>query len=105
MKGPFDLKQMPIINNGSLADYYENGGKEEDIYKHLCGDGSAFRQMKIKDHARLLFEWPKREPGVQTYDISVWVLRVDDRGIADDFRFCYSSQEVQHHKILRGWNP
>jgi len=108
MKNPYSRGEMLLVESGSLADYFRNGGTPEKIFDDY--EKHAIRKvdlnaMKIGEHARLKFEWPDKDVSNYLNEIQVWILKVDDTGIYyDDFRWFYSSEPIEEEKILRGLN-
>lgn len=107
MRNPFTREPMISVNDGSLADYYENGGLEENIYSHLCTTNGAWwvNSMKVGEAKRLAFEVPDKDHEQNIIQVYVWILRVNISDTTeDDFRYFYSSQGVAEEKSLRGMN-
>lgn len=102
---PFTREPMISVENGSMADFFQHGGKEEDILKAIRNQNAlTLASMKIQDAKHFKFDWPDQNVDHALFEVTVWILRVSDQHGDDDFRWFYSSQGVQEELVLRGWN-
>jgi hypothetical protein len=107
MRNPFTGGDMISVQNGSLADFFEHGGTEEDIINAIRVEigQSGLDEIDVADPCRVKFEWPDKNIKNCLFEVGVWILRIAQTGDDEaDFRWFYSSQGLQEELTLRGWN-
>ena len=103
---PFTREPMISVENGSMADFFQHGGKEEEDIIRLVREHNpnALKNLQVRNSCRCKFDWPGQNVDNCLFKVTVWILRVSDQHGDDDFRWFYSSQGIQEELVLRGWN-